>query len=92
MKRGERLPTIRWILADSEGFLWMGRYTLVGRPPRIYDVFSPDGVRLGSVEFPDNFWPYEIGFGHVLGRWTDDLDVNYVHRYDLDRASYSRGH
>lgn len=54
--------------------------------PTTWDVFDPDGVWLGSVELPPRFMAYEFGGDHVAGVWKDELDVEFVRVYALDRA------
>ncbi len=59
-----------------------------------FEVFAPDGTWLGSVELPPGLErgfiqyqaPYmEIGTDYVLGVWRDELDVQYVRMYRLNR-------
>ena len=38
---------------------------------------------LGEVETPPEFQVFQIGSDFVLGRWTDDLDVEQVQLYKL---------
>ena len=52
----------------------------------IHDVFRPDGVYLGTVKLPRDLRVTEIGADYVLGLVRDDLDVEYVHMYGLDRG------
>jgi len=46
-------------------------------------VFDPDGRFLGSVTLPARFTSYQIGSDFILGRWEDELEVEYVEVYDL---------
>jgi hypothetical protein len=83
--RGDRLPTFLWLIVDSEGYVWLGDYTLAQTPSPAYTVFSPAGEWLGKVQVPKGFWPYEIGSDYLIGQVTDDYDVQSVARYSLDR-------
>ena len=37
----------------------------------------------GVVEVPANFQVFQIGRDFMLGQVTDELDVHYVHRYEI---------
>ena len=52
----------------------------------LHDLFRPDGVYLGTVKLPHGLRVMEIGADYVLGVATDDLDIQYVHLYGLDRG------
>ena len=56
--------------------------------------FAPDGTWLGTVSLPPRLVrayihyrsPYlEIGDDYILGVWKDELDVQYVRMYRLNR-------
>ena len=46
-------------------------------------MFDPAGAMLGVVETPARFTVDEIGPEFILGRWTDELDVEHVQVYEL---------
>lgn len=52
----------------------------------LHDVFRPDGVYLGTVKLPDNLRITEIGPDYILGIVRDELEVQYVWMYGLDRG------
>jgi hypothetical protein len=43
-----------------------------------FDVFDRQGRYLGIVSLPDGFWGSLMRRGHLYGRWTDSLGVEYV--------------
>ena len=71
---------------DADGRTWT---TL--RPSGLHDVFRPDGVYLGTVKLPHDLGIREIGEDYVLGIATDDLDIQYVRVYGLDRGGGGPG-
>jgi hypothetical protein len=79
----ETMPAYRDLLVDSEGYLWVQEYQLPGAEQLRWTVFDPEGVVLGVVETPTDLRIYQIGSDFVLGRWTDDLDVEHVRLYQL---------
>ena len=91
------LPPIGLLLASRAGSLWVERIDLVPDPlarqgtrvptpptPSKWDLFDPEGRFLGTVTLPPRFSPRVAGDRWMLGVLRDDLDVQYVVRYDLD--------
>ena len=71
---------------DPDGRTWT---TL--RSSGLHDVFRPDGVYLGTVKLPHDLEVREICEDYVLGIATDDLDIQYVRVYGLDRGGGGPG-
>lgn len=75
-----------WIqqLVD-EGYLeagWLERRS----PDAHWDVFREDGRYLGQITLPTRFTPHEIGEDYILGVTRDELNVEYITMYGLDRG------
>ena len=51
----------------------------------LHDVFRPDGVYLGTVKLPTDLMITEIGADYILGIVRDEVDIQYVWMYGLDR-------
>ncbi|MYG81201.1 MAG: hypothetical protein F4187_05265 [Gemmatimonadetes bacterium] len=92
--RAPYLPVLRSVHVDATGSLWVTPHYLAGADPPPFEVFAADGLWLGRVSLPAGldrgFIQYgapelEIGTDYVLGVWTDELDVQYVRMYRLDR-------
>jgi hypothetical protein len=73
------------LMVDAAGHLWVQVYAADPDAPREWNVFDPDGVLLGTVVTPARFSVREIGEDAVAGVWEDDLDVQYVHVYALEK-------
>lgn len=71
---------------DVEGYVWAIEYTTPWEEPSSALVFSADGPLLGRVELPVGFRIGEIGPDYVLGVWRDELDVEFVRLYTLQRG------
>ena len=84
----ETFPAFDQILADALGNLWIQEYDLPGqeRPDPLWTVFDEEGRVLGFVETPSGLRIYEIGQDYILGRATDDLGVEYVQMWSLERT------
>ncbi len=79
-------PTFQSVRVDRLGWIWAELY----RPPHHltarWMVFDSSGVARGTVDLPPGLEVHDIGPDYVLGRWLDDLRVEYVRRYRLDRT------
>ncbi len=84
----EGFPAFRSVLADPLGHLWVQEYTPPGveRPAPLWTVFDPDGRALGFVETPARLSIFEIGAGYLLGRATDELGIERIQVWGLERA------
>ncbi len=92
--RAPVLPVLRSIHVDATGHLWVAPYYVAGAEPPPFEIHAPDGTWLGSVSvspglqraFNQYLAPYmEIGEDYILGVWTDDLDVQYVRMYRINK-------
>ncbi|MDE2980105.1 MAG: hypothetical protein OXU74_02820 [Gemmatimonadota bacterium] len=92
--RAPVLPVLRSIHVDATGHLWLQPYYVAGAEPPPFEIHAPDGSWLGSVAVPPGLErafiqyqaPYmEIGDDYILGVWTDDLDVQYVRMYRINK-------
>ena len=92
--RAPDLPVLRSVHVDGAGHLWLKPYYVAGAEPPPFEILAPDGTWLGSVSLPPGLVraftqyqaPYmEIGDDYVLGVWTDELDVQYVRMYRINK-------
>lgn len=82
----EMMPPYDKLLADAEGNLWVERYQRPQESAHVWTVFNAEGRLLGSVEIPGGVTVFEIGSDYVLGRWSDEFDVEQVHLYRLIKS------
>ncbi len=85
MSIGETMPAYGGMTADAIGHLWVLEYGSPQDAAPVYTVFDPEGKLVGRLPMPDRFTVIEIGSDYVLGRYTDELDVEYVRLYRLSR-------
>lgn len=78
----EFYPAFSRILADGLGYLWVQE-----RWSSVWTVFDPEGRVQGLVEMPSGLGVFEIGEGYILGRSRDELGVEYVQLWVLDRGA-----
>lgn len=81
----EWLPPYEQLEVDPDGNLWVADYRTAPDEDQSWKVFSRDGEWLGTVDLPPRLEVFQIGAEHVLGRWTDDLEVEHIQVYGLER-------
>ncbi|UCC73472.1 MAG: hypothetical protein JSV86_02610 [Gemmatimonadota bacterium] len=81
----ETMPAYQQVVVDAEANLWVEEYRRPGDEQPRWTVFDSSGVMLGVVETPERFQVYQIGSDFVLGRWTDEFEVEYVQLYKLKK-------
>ena len=52
----------------------------------LHDVFRPDGAYLGTVKLPHELEVTEVGEDYVLGVTRDEMGVEYIRLYRLERG------
>ena len=83
----ETFPAFSWVMADAAGYLWVKEY----QPPReqrpvpLWTIFNPEGRVLGFLETPVGLNLWEIGADYILGHIEDELGVEYVQVWPLER-------
>ena len=84
----EYFPAFESVMTDRVDHLWIEEYESPTdhRPARLWTVFDPEGRVLGHVETPKELEIYEIGEDYILGHARDELDVEYVLVWPLDRS------
>ena len=94
------LPALQSLHFDAAGNLWVEPYSLPGTDLPPFQVYSPEGAWLGTIAMPPGLSleppsglqlgiglkaGFEIGDDYILGVWRDELDVEYVRMYALEK-------
>jgi hypothetical protein len=87
MKFPETMPAHGDMRADPAGNLWVSDYQTTPDAPGKWTVFDPEGRMLGTVATPARMRVLDIGRDYVLGSWTDDLDVEHVRMFALEKPA-----
>lgn len=82
----ESFPAFGQMFVDRLGYLWVEEYRLPGQDHRLWTVFDPEGRVLGLVDMPEINRILEIGEDYILGRREDELEIEYVDVWTLDRS------
>ena len=83
----DAFPAFGPVMGDALGHLWVADFKRPADeyPGTRWTIFDRDGRALGLVETPEMRAVYEIGEDYILGLGTDDLGVEYVELWGLDR-------
>ncbi|MFC1574867.1 6-bladed beta-propeller [Gemmatimonadota bacterium] len=96
----EHLPVIGRLLAGPDETIWVQRIQTtaemaeeaefinprnqsLGGPE--WEVFDKEGRYLGVVTLPDRYSPRRISGNHIYGVWRDELDVQYILRFRIEK-------
>ncbi len=85
MPAPERMPAYQQIATDVLGHLWVSEYRLPGDDTPVWTVFDPEGGLVARLALPPRVGVLEIGEDYLLGRLVDELDVEYVQLFRLER-------
>ncbi len=81
--------TVRFLRVTEEGWIWAASR----RPPSDsaidWSVHDLRGREVAHVRTPARFQPHEIGQDYVLGRFQDEMDINFVRLYALEKPAES---
>lgn len=98
LQHGAVMPAFRSVTADAEGNLWVEAFDGCLHRQGTFEIFDRSGRWLGAVELPPGlarsgpgpFEPWlEIGADYVLGVWRDELDIDQVRLYRIEKPSAS---
>ena len=81
----EVFPAFRGLRTDAAGNLWVRRYALEDEPVQEWDVYDTGGRWIAVFSGPSHFRIREITGESVLGVYVDELDVQTVRRYRLNK-------
>ncbi|MEX0893724.1 MAG: hypothetical protein WEB88_16275 [Gemmatimonadota bacterium] len=79
------MPGFTSLHYDPEGYVWAVAFTPAYEESHRAWIFSVDGPLQGSVALPPDFEIHQIGSDYLLGIWRDDMDVEHVRMYALER-------
>lgn len=85
------LPTFTRLKTDVVGNLWVAGYDAMGELANVWSVFGTDGRWLGEVSLPEGFTMVDIGRDYILGRVTDDMDVEHLVLRELLKGPAASG-
>jgi hypothetical protein len=98
--RVDEIPRMAAMLTDASDRIWIKEYDPVedahwlggwaGGEGGNWHVLDADGQRLGTVTMPRRLVPLFIGKDLVLGRYRDELDIQFLAVHRIHFASPAR--
>jgi hypothetical protein len=86
----DSLQGLLYLRVTRQGRIWASEI----RPPAdtaiSWTVYDLEGRSVARVTTPAHFEPHEIGADYVLGRFMDDVDINYIRLYGLEKPEGSQ--
>lgn len=79
------VPPYERFFGDDFGNLWVGEYLLPGETMRTWTIIGPDGAATGRLTMPPRTLPLDIGQDWILGLTRDELDVESLTLWSLQR-------
>jgi hypothetical protein len=80
----DTLPAFDGLVDDRAGNTWVRLFhSPADAEPGRWLVLDDQGALLGTVALPVGIDVYEIGLDWLLGRWTDEFDVEHVRLWRL---------
>jgi hypothetical protein len=83
----DSVHTLRILRVTDQGRLWSPRTWPPAEDPVTWDVYDLQGRKVAEVATPSRFEMHEVGEDYVTGLYRDEVDVNYVRVYDLEKPS-----
>ena len=81
----DELPPYELFRTDALDHVWVGEFERPGADRRNWTIFDPTGRVVGRVTLPTRTLPLEIGTDYLLGRTSDELDVESITLWRLQR-------
>ena len=87
LPHGESVPPYGMVMLDDAGNTWLQDYDDRITPAGGWTVYDRSGRILARVQLPSTFRPHHIGADFVLGVEHDEMDVERVRLYRLERGA-----
>jgi hypothetical protein len=87
MPHGETVPPYEMVMFDEAGNTWVQDFDDRVSPAGGWSVYDPSGRIIARIRMPAAVRPHHIGPDFVLGVETDELDVEHVRMYRLERVA-----
>lgn len=79
----------RFLLVTRQGRIWSTPLFPPAPAASTWTVYDLEGREVATVELPGRFEPQDVGADYVLGRFRDELEINYIRLYGLEKPAGS---
>lgn len=87
----ETRPAYSALRTDAAGQLWVRDFVWSDESVATWRIFRPDGATAARIDLPSSLAIDQIGEDWLLGRWTDELEVEHVVLYRYARSEAPAG-
>ncbi len=74
-----------YLKVTRQGRIWASEVRPPADEPISWTVYDLEGLLVAQVTTPASFEPHEIGPDYILGRFMDEVDINYIRLYELQK-------
>jgi hypothetical protein len=85
----DSLSTVLYLRVTRQGRIWTSSVRPPTDSPVDWTIYDLEGQLLARVTTPPRFGVHDIGPDYVLGRFLDEVDVNFIRLYALEKPSGS---
>jgi hypothetical protein len=79
-------PMLDRVFVDAEENVWIRRFRIRSSDSQVWHVFDFGGTLTGTIHVPPGLDVRTVHRDRLLGRWTDDMGVQSIRAYRLDRG------
>ena len=84
------MPAFTALLTDRLGNVWIRRGLASPSSPGRWMILSPEGRPVARLETPPHGGIFDVADGYLVGMWRDELDVESMRLYGIDRPGSSQ--
>ena len=78
-------PVFNDLATDPSGRIWVRAWSPAGAERDKWTIFAPDGKIIAGLEVPLGLEFLDVGEDYVLALWKDEVDLEYVRLYRLEK-------
>jgi hypothetical protein len=75
----------RFLKVTRQGRIWAATNFPPADHAQVWTVFDLEGRALARVDLPARFDLHEVGPEYIMGRYRDELDLNFIRIYGLEK-------
>jgi hypothetical protein len=86
----DSVAVLRLVRVTAQGRLWVPRELPPSDTPVTWDVYDLRGRQTARITTPARFQLHEIGEEYLTGVFLDEMDVNFIRSYRIEKPAGSR--
>lgn len=82
----QRRPAIRAVNVSEDSNLWVSSFPADSTAATPVRIFNRDGDLMATTHLPQGLWIYAVDRSRLVGLWRDELGVQSVRVYEIERG------